>query len=39
MVIPGGRAKLTRLLARLFPGLLNRVTDSMVADGLRKSRH
>jgi NAD(P)-dependent dehydrogenase (short-subunit alcohol dehydrogenase family) len=37
MVIPGGRAKLTRLLARLFPGLLNRVTDSIVADGLRKS--
>jgi NAD(P)-dependent dehydrogenase (short-subunit alcohol dehydrogenase family) len=38
MVIPGGRAKLTRLLARLFPGLLNRVTDSMVADGLRKAQ-
>lgn len=39
MIVPGGRAKLTRLLARLFPGLLNRVTDLMVANGLRKSRH
>jgi NAD(P)-dependent dehydrogenase (short-subunit alcohol dehydrogenase family) len=36
MVITGGRARLTRHLARLFPGLMNRITDRMVADELRK---
>jgi hypothetical protein len=36
MVITGSRAKLTRFLARMVPGLMNRITDNMVADGLRK---
>jgi NAD(P)-dependent dehydrogenase (short-subunit alcohol dehydrogenase family) len=36
MVVTGFRAKLTRFLARMVPGLLNRITDRMVADGLRK---
>jgi hypothetical protein len=36
MIISGGKAKLTRHLARLFPGLMNRITDKMVADALRE---
>jgi NAD(P)-dependent dehydrogenase (short-subunit alcohol dehydrogenase family) len=36
MIITGGKAKLTRHLARLFPGLMNRIVDRMVADALRK---
>jgi NAD(P)-dependent dehydrogenase (short-subunit alcohol dehydrogenase family) len=36
MVITGGRARLTRHLARLFPNLMNRIVDRMVADELRK---
>ena len=36
MVVTGGKAKLTRHLARLFPNLMNRMTDRMVADELRK---
>ncbi len=36
IVVTGGRAKLTRHLARLFPNLMNRVTDRLVADELRK---
>lgn len=36
MVVTGGRAKLTRHLARLFPNLMNRITDRMVAGELRK---
>jgi NAD(P)-dependent dehydrogenase (short-subunit alcohol dehydrogenase family) len=36
MVVTGFKAKLTRFLARMVPGLMNRVTDGMVADGLRK---
>jgi NAD(P)-dependent dehydrogenase (short-subunit alcohol dehydrogenase family) len=39
MVITGSRAKLTRFLARMFPGLMNRITDKMVADGLRQQQH
>jgi NAD(P)-dependent dehydrogenase (short-subunit alcohol dehydrogenase family) len=38
MVVTGFRAKLTRLIARLAPGLMNRLADRMVADGLRKAR-
>lgn len=37
-VITGRRARLTRLIARLTPGLLNRITDSMVAGALRKTQ-
>lgn len=36
MVVTGSRAKLTRWLSRLSPGLMNRITDRMVADGLRR---
>lgn len=38
MVVTGFRAKLTRLIARLAPGLMNRLADRMVAEGLRKTR-
>lgn len=38
LVVTGFRAKLTRLVARLAPGLMNRLTDRMVAAGLRKAR-
>ena len=38
MVITGFRARLTRFLARVVPGLMNRITDRMVADALRDSR-
>ena len=38
MVITGFKAKLTRFLARVAPNLMNRVTDRMVADGLRQRR-
>jgi NAD(P)-dependent dehydrogenase (short-subunit alcohol dehydrogenase family) len=36
MIVTGFKAKLTRFLARLAPGLMNRITDRMVADALRK---
>ena len=36
MIVTGSRARLTRFLARMFPGLMNRITDRMVADALRK---
>ena len=36
MVVTGFKAKLTRFLARMVPGVMNRITDGMVADGLRK---
>ena len=36
MIVTGFKAKLTRILARLFPGLMNRITDKMVADALLK---
>jgi NAD(P)-dependent dehydrogenase (short-subunit alcohol dehydrogenase family) len=39
MVVTGFRAKLTRWLARTVPGVMNRITDRIVADGLRKLRH
>jgi 3-dehydrosphinganine reductase len=35
MIVPGGRAKLTAWLARALPGLMNRVTDRMIAKGLK----
>jgi 3-dehydrosphinganine reductase len=35
MIVPGGRAKLTAFLARALPGLMNHVTDRMIAQGLR----
>jgi NAD(P)-dependent dehydrogenase (short-subunit alcohol dehydrogenase family) len=35
MIVPGGRAKLTAWLARWMPGLMRRVTDRMIAQGLR----
>jgi len=38
MVVTGFRAKLTRLIARLAPGLMNRLADRMVAEGLRRPR-
>lgn len=38
LVVTGFRAKLTRWLARFVPGLMNRITDRMVADGLRKQK-
>jgi NAD(P)-dependent dehydrogenase (short-subunit alcohol dehydrogenase family) len=37
MVVTGFKARFTRLVARLAPGVLNRLTDRMVADGLRKA--
>jgi len=36
MVVTGFKAKLTRFLARAVPGLMNRLIDRMVADGLRR---
>ena len=36
LVISGRKARLTHFLSRMVPGLMNRVTDQMVADGLRK---
>jgi short-subunit dehydrogenase len=36
MIVTGSRARLTRFLARMFPGLMNRITDRMVADALRR---
>jgi NAD(P)-dependent dehydrogenase (short-subunit alcohol dehydrogenase family) len=36
MIVTGFKARLTRVLARLFPGLMNRITDRMVADALLK---
>jgi NAD(P)-dependent dehydrogenase (short-subunit alcohol dehydrogenase family) len=36
MVVTGFKAKLTRFLARLVPRLMNRMTDRMVAGGLRE---
>jgi len=38
MIVTGFKAKLTRLMARLTPGLGNRLVDRMVADGLRKMK-
>ena len=38
MIVTGGRARLTRHLARLFPGLMNRITDRMVAEALRREQ-
>lgn len=38
MVVTGFRAKLTRFLGRIAPGLSNRLVDRMVAEGLRKQR-
>jgi short-subunit dehydrogenase len=37
MVVTGFKARFTRFVARLAPGVLNRMTDRMVADGLRKA--
>jgi len=36
MIVTGFKARLTRFLARMFPGLMNRITDRMVADALRR---
>lgn len=36
MIVSGFKARLTHLMARLAPGLGQRVVDRMVADGLRK---
>lgn len=36
LVVTGRRARLTRTLARLFPGLMNRITDRMVARELAR---
>lgn len=36
MIVTGFKARLTRFLARVFPGLMNRMTDRMVADALRR---
>lgn len=38
MIVTGFKAKLTRLMARLTPGLGNWVVDRMVADGLRRMK-
>ena len=38
LVVTGFRAKLTRFIARLAPGLMNRLADRMVAEGLREAR-
>lgn len=38
MIVTGFRAKLTRFLARMVPGVMNRITDRMVADGLREAQ-
>jgi 3-dehydrosphinganine reductase len=35
-IVSGFKANFTRFLARMVPGLMNRVTDRMVAQGLRK---
>jgi 3-dehydrosphinganine reductase len=39
MIVTGWRARLTRFLARMMPGALNRLTDRKVAAGLRDSSH
>ena len=36
MIVTGFRARLTRFLARMSPGLMNRITDRMVVDALRR---
>jgi hypothetical protein len=36
MIVTGWRARLTRFLARMMPGTLNRLTDRKVAAGLRR---
>jgi len=36
MIVTGFKARLTRFLARTVPGLMNRITDRMVADALRR---
>jgi len=36
MIVTGFKARLTRFLARMFPGLMNHMTDRMVADALRR---
>lgn len=38
LIVTGFKAKLTQWIARLTPGLMRRLTDRMVADGLRKGR-
>lgn len=38
LVVSGFKARLTHLIARLAPGLMNRLADRMVAEGLRKTR-
>lgn len=39
MIVTGLKARLTYLMARLVPGLGNRIVDRMVADGLRGTKH
>jgi len=34
MIVPGRRARLTRRLAQLVPGLMNAITDRMVVGAL-----
>lgn len=38
MIVSGFKARLTHLMARLAPGLGNRIVDRMVADGLRNTK-
>jgi NAD(P)-dependent dehydrogenase (short-subunit alcohol dehydrogenase family) len=38
MIVTGFKARLTHLIARLAPRLMNQLADRMVAEGLRKTR-